>query len=372
MHHNLPELVSNLLVSADKVKQRDSFKNTMLELAKVAQTLAEHHLLVRMVARSMSGAVETAFGPLSLIFLLTEPGRRQVYLAVLARLADERFPEADDTRNNWRQALLERLLLESDEDLITGAYGRCPPGFVRVLRRLGQLARGAHIYTGLFGLLSSSPRLGYSLQSADQAALTDEFIELLIAIPVGPHAISLAKCFEWPHDYRRFMSTYSVLTGEGTLREDHALRLCSGEAPSSVLRSIYLGIYFGAPAIAMPGIHYISNGAELVEVSTEFKNCLRNYVAESIRGERQHYIWQKQGQPAVVFCISADKPFGWHLTECKLAGNETVPEPMLCELKSLLEFSGVRTGGSGEEMMGFFVSHRFDAELEELLQEMAA
>ena len=372
MHHDLPELVSTLLTAAGKAEKRTSFKSAMLELAKVAQTVTDHHLLIRMVAKSMTGVVETAFGPLSLIFLLTEPGRRQVYLAVLARLADEGFPEADEARISWRQTLLERLLLESDEELITGAYGRCPPGFVRVLRRLGHLARGAHIYTGLFELLNSSPRLGYSLQNASHVSLTDEFIELLIAIPAGPRAMSLAKCFERPADYRRFMSTYSVLTGEGTIREEHILRLCSGETPSSVLQSLYLGMSFGAPAISLPGIRYISTGAELIQVSTDFKNCLKNYVAESIRGERQHYIWEKQGQPAVVFCISADKPFGWHLTECKLAGNERVPEAILCELKSLLEFSGVRAGGSVEEMMSFFVNHGFDAELEELLQEMAA
>lgn len=372
MHHDLPQLVSNLLAAAEDPSTRTAFKSDMLDLAKLAQTVPEHRLLTRMIAKSMSRTVEAAFGPLALIFLLTEPGRRQIYLAVLARHAEVGIPTDAEARDTWRQTLMVRLLLDRDEDLITQAYGHCPAGFVRVLRRLGQLARGAHIYTGLFKLLTEAPRLGYTLQNVAPTSLSDELIELLIALPRGPHAMSLAKCFEAPAEYRRFMSTYSVLTGENTLREEHIARLCTGEAPSNVLQSIYFEMSFGAPAISLPSIRYISTGAELVQVSADFKNCLRNYVAEAIRGERQYYVWEKRGQPSVVFCICADKPFGWHLSECKLAGNDRVPEPIVCELKSLLEFASIRTGGSVEEMMSHFVNHRFEADLEELFQDMAA
>ncbi len=372
MHHELTQLISDLLGAADTPAGKRSLKNGIMDLVKLAQTVPDQRFLTRLVAKSMTSTVEAVFGPLSLIFILTEPGRRQIYLAVLARLAEEGLPEAGAARDRWRKQFLVRLLLESDEDLIAEAYGHCPTGFVRVLKRLGQLARGARTYTGLFRLLSESPGLANSLLNTAQTPLTDDIIELLVALPRGPRAMKLAKSFEHPVEYRRFMDTYSVLTGERTLRDDHITRLCSGEAPATLLQGLYFDMSFGAPVISMPGIRYISTGAELVQVSNTFRNCLKNYVAEAIRGERQYYVWEKRGEPAVVFAISADKPFGWHLSECKLAQNERVPEPLSRELESLLEFAGVRTTGSIENMMGHFLNRHCDDELDEILQNIAA
>jgi hypothetical protein len=65
----------------------------------------------------------------------------------------------------------------------------------------------------------------------------------------------------------------------------------------------------------------------------------------------QYYIWSKKDAPNVVICIQNEAPFGWFLSEMKLANNERVPGALKRELKSLLEHCGVRTIGSVEDMM---------------------
>lgn len=373
MNHELNKLVSSLIEAASRPDARHTLKSRILELAKLAQVVPDQQFLLRTVAKSMTSTVDSVFGPVSMILVLTEPGRRQVYFAVLARLAEDGLPDDANAGDIWRRELLERLLLQSDESLIAHTYGHCPAGFVRILRRLGNMARAPRIYATLFKLMSEDPGLASGLLAGDHAPLPDPLIDLLANLPRVPQALSLAKSFGHPVDYSRFMSAYRLLTGERELLADHVTRICAGEAPAALLQGLYHAAPFEAPAISSPGIRHIATGAELVQASLDFHNCLANFVAEAIRGERQYYVWEKQGEPAVVFCICADRPFGWYLNEYRLAHNRRVPEALATELENLLQDLGIRTTGSLESIMCHFVSRPGDeAELDELLENLAA
>ncbi len=369
MQQELTRRVSSLIEAAAKPGARSVLKSRILELAQLAQVVPEQQFLLRTVAKSMTDKVEEAFGPLSLILVLTEPGRRQVYFAVLARLG-KMLSGNDSASACQRRELLEDLLLESNEDLVAHAYGSCPPGFVRIITRFGETARTPDAYITLFDLLREAPDLGPALLALPQPSLTDHLIELLAALPRTSQAIRLAKQFEHIEGYRRFMRVYSLLTGGNTLRADHAQRICGGESPARLIERLYHGQPFPPPAVNTLSFRYLANGAELVAASKAFNNCLRNYVAEAMRGERQYYIWEKRGEPAVIFSLNADAPFGWCLSECKLAGNARVPVHLARELESILEFSGVRTTGTLEQMMRHFPSEDEETEMEDLIAQL--
>lgn len=372
MQNELTRLVSGLIKAADKPQARGLIKAGVLELAKLAQVVPDQMFLLRSVANSMTDTVEEVFGPLSMILVLTEPGRRQVYFAVLARLPRILRLRVRDAGHDWRPQMIERLLLDSNEALIEYAFGSCPPGFVRLLTRLGETARVSQVYTKLFDLLTEVPSLGTALVALPKDALKDELFDLLAVLPRTPRAVSLAQSFEHAAAYHRFMSVYCLLTGKATLAAEHADRISAGETPAAVLQSLYHAQPFPPPALKIPGIRYIATGAELVEAAKALENCLGNFVPEAIRGERQYYIWENPSEPAVVFSITADAPFGWCFAECRLARNHRVPIRLKRELKGLIKAAGIRTDGILEDMMRQFPLASDDAGFDEFLEQHLA
>jgi hypothetical protein len=153
-------------------------------------------------------------------------------------------------------------------------------------------------------------------------------------------------------EYRRLMRPYQAITGEAQLIEVHLRRIAEGEAPGNLLEGIYLDLPFPAPVLTSPELTHIANGNALVHTAREFSNCLAGYVAEALKGERQYYIWRAPEAPAVVFSISMEAPFGWYLSEAKLAENERLPLRLRQDLQQMLNGCGVRTEGSVEKMMG--------------------
>jgi hypothetical protein len=147
------------------------------------------------------------------------------------------------------------------------------------------------------------------------------------------------------------MRPYQAITGASQLSEAHLRRIAEGEAPGNLLEGIYLDLPFPAAVLSGPELTYIPNGQTLVRTAREFSNCLAGYVAEALKGERQYYVWRAPEAPAVVFSISAEAPFGWYLSEAKLAENERLSLKLRQNLHRMLIASGIRTGGSIEKMM---------------------
>lgn len=352
MHDILSARLARLTDTASSPGAQKSLKSDLLDLAKLCQVVPQNDFLLDTVAGPLVSAVKSVFGAASLIVVLTETSRRQVYFAVLARLQAIGGLAALTTDDAKRRALVERLLLARSEDLIAGAYGTCPRGFVRLLSRLGDQARRGGIYADLFTLVSDTPELARELLAAAQGeGLSDNLVELMMALPRSAQSVRLARLFDDEHDLDRFMQVYRFLTGDENLRADHCQRLCNGERPDRLLESLYLALPFPDPVISTPGLRPVRNGEELVSVGKTFRNCLGNFVAEGLRGDHQYYIWSKPAAPEVVVCIRHEAPFGWYLAECQLADNERVPPRLKKELKALLAHCGIRTTGSVENLM---------------------
>jgi hypothetical protein len=347
----IAKLSSDLPIKPD-AKQ---LKSELLDLAKDCQVLPEQKFLLRVTARSMTPLVTRAFGHLSMIFPLTEAGRRHVFLAVLARL------DADGTLDTMsegeRTALLEQLLTRRNADLILGAYGSNPPGFLRLVTRLGDVGRGKEFYLDLHRLLFEGPDMAAPLIAATgREPLTDGMLDMLMNLPRMPASVKLANQFPDRERLDAFLLTYRTLTGHDELLGEDIKRMNSGESPDRIIELLYLARPFPVPVIQNHSeICHIADGHALIRTAKQFRNCLHNYVAEALRGENQYYLWQKPGQPSVVFTISNDTPFGWYLSEARHEQNAKLTPNLSKELHRLLCDLGIARTNSMEQLTRSFL-----------------
>mgnify|MGYP003564549257 CR=1 FL=1 len=351
MHANLSHRITQLICDADSMSPA-SLKSELLDLAQHCQVVPGNRFLVRAVCRSLEGPASAVFGPLALLLVMTEPRRRQVYFAVLARLeADGAFVD-QGLDEAARADLLSRLVLSRNEDIIAQTYGSCPAGFLPMISRFGECGRRSQIYTGLFQLLEAHEELAKPLLAACQSGPpSDDLIELAQALPPTPTGVQVAARFDSARDYEQLMRPYEAITGAAELSEAHLQRIARGESPDKLLERLYLDLPFPPPALTSPELEHIANGHALVRAAREFSNCLGSFVAEALKGERQFYIWRRADDADVVVSIGNEPPFGWYLSEAKLARNAGLPRQLRKELKSFLNTLGVRAEGSVEKLI---------------------
>ncbi len=158
-----------------------------------------------------------------------------------------------------------------------------------------------------------------------------------------------------PQTYRRWMEVYRVLTGADDLLPAHAESLLGGEKPGSILQGIYQATPFPAPVLPNTDrIKHLHNGQAMVAAAARYQNCLRNWIAESHRGEQQFYEAVLADGEKAILCLKNDAPAGWLLGDLKLAGNADVEDVLQEELLEYLAQFGVRVGPSLEAMLRRF------------------
>lgn len=352
MHTDLSRRITRLIADAADTTNPAAIKADLLDLAKDCQIAPGSAFLLRTIAGPLEEAVAAVFGPLALILVISEPARRQVWFAVLAALcADDRL--ADATRDAAARAdLLTRLVTARNPDLVTWACGSCPPAYLRLLSRLGDCAQAPDYYTDLFTLLRDSPDLARPILAMTQGQPLDEdVLWLLCDLPRTPDGVQAAGRFARKDDYRRFMRAYRAVAGLQAIRGDHLRRIAGGDSFERLIEGLYLDLPFPPPVIALPGVTHVPDGRSLVRTARAFSNCLHGYVAEALNNERQFYVWRAPGAPAVVFAIDSEAPFGWVLSEAKLAENARLPRDLREDLHRMLDDQGIRTDGSVEKLL---------------------
>lgn len=320
-----------------------------------AQVDAKNGSLISEFSQGLTEEVDAAFGGLSLICILTQVARRQVYFAVLAKLQADGTMTEIRSDEAARTELLTRLLTARNTDLVTWAYGSCPPGFLSLVVRAGERARKPHYYIELHAFLLAHPVLAAPLQSATKGqALTDDAIDILKRFPRTPLGVKAAARFDTCAELDRFLRAYEAITGTEQIQEGHLRRLASGETPAHLVEKLYLDIPFPEPFLRTPTVRFVRNGRELVRVAKANTNCLANYVPEAMSGRLQYYTWASSSGATVIFSITREVPFGWYLSECKLPGNDQVPAETQNELRRLLKECGVTRSRSVERLVSYF------------------
>lgn len=342
----------NVLLAGEDTMCADTLKSELFDLLRYCQVTPKNRFLVSTFCGPLAAEVTDVFGPLALMPVLTQVQRRQVYFAVLAANVVQRHDEREEDAEADRLDLISRFFLCKDKDLVTWAYGSCPPGFLKLIGRFGEYARDVSTYWNLFSLLRKHPQVAQPLLAACQSReLTDDLIYLAQALSPASLGVRAAERFETMEEYDEFMQAYKTITGTSSLSEAHLRRIAEGEVPGNLLEQIYLEFPFPAPVLSAPDLTHIADGRALVRTAVEFANCLADYVAEALRGELQYYVWRRPDAPEVVFAIKNDAPFGWYLSEAKLTKNGRLPSPLRRDLHRILESLGVRTNDCVENIM---------------------
>ena len=82
----------------------------------------------------------------------------------------------------------------------------------------------------------------------------------------------------------------------------------------------------------------------LSKTALEFRNCLRDFVADLAAGRMAVYVWRGEGGPAAV-ALRLD-PAGWRLAEARGRDNLDLPDEALMAIVTAVQAAGVRTGES--------------------------
>lgn len=342
----------------------NTLKNEILDLAKYCQVTPSAGILSKTIFGPLEDMAEAVFGRFSLLLVMTEPRRRQIYFAVLARLKAKTDLESLDLDGPARLELLTNLILSRNEYLIEKYYGSCPQGFLRLICQFGESARQPKTYTQLFELLNASHDLAQPISDAlQQGRCIDDLIDLMHELPETVLGVRVANQFRDLKYYKDVMKVYCGITRCQSLSEAHMHQIASGESPKNLLEGLYLDLPFPAPVLSGPTITYVPNGRVLVHVAKQFQNCLADFVAEALNGERQFYLWKQEKQSPAVFSIDSEAPFGWYLSDAQLRNNIRLPRGRREVLKNLLECEGVRTGRSVENMMRYYRGNLEDLDL---------
>jgi hypothetical protein len=102
-----------------------------------------------------------------------------------------------------------------------------------------------------------------------------------------------------------------------------------------------------APGLPVPFAR-VTSRKQLEQIALEFRNCLADHAARIAEGRMAVYAWRVD--PAAAVALNWDTA-GWRLAEAKAADNVDLDEAQLRELVRVLEFHGVRTGPSVQNLM---------------------
>ncbi len=83
---------------------------------------------------------------------------------------------------------------------------------------------------------------------------------------------------------------------------------------SALIDRIYCTIEFPEPPIHASGVcHPVCSAEYLVRTARRFRNCLRTFAPDVIRGEMYFYVWL--GDEPAVIQLRPERPFGWLVDE---------------------------------------------------------
>jgi len=160
----------------------------VFELLKLGKTPPRDEHLMNYVFPNLKEAVKKVLGPVVMLVVHTEPCRRQVLFAAIARLWKKHQLGKISLDKNTRLALVSMFLTASNEEIITHTYGRCPPGFLNVITKIGHHACTEDVYSAIFDLVRTNKDVATLLQElAFSNQLTSDTINVMLQLPRTPH-----------------------------------------------------------------------------------------------------------------------------------------------------------------------------------------
>lgn len=221
------------------------------------------------------------------------------------------------------------------------------PGLMKAMGRMGEWLWNGNRSYDLFLQLFSEPEAAKVLRHMKEIRAGK--LNLLGALPM---AVRTAKVIDAvPHlaaaqDLAKAHALILRMKGED---ERFALAARWGRAKDAAalfdmaaedLRPVTFRGLTPTPVLPAP-FEAVTDRKALERVALEFRNCLRDFVADLARGQMAVYIWRGEAPAAVA--LRAD-PAGWRLAEVETADNAGIADGPLREIVAAVTQAGVRTG----------------------------
>ena len=259
--------------------------------------------LVEYFTRNLSDRVTAIFpGALGLQYVAAPALKRQVWNAVLA-VTDE----IQDIRQ-FRQ----KLLTQSNRQLLQDAYGTVPNGFRLALRKTGPFAQDADYYVRLHQHLINNSDDHRFLNGYTQ--IDERLIDILHTLPTPLNSFRYAPHFSSPRDVNRFKDAWILLNQseheDPRIWTDAAKQFDRGCSPKHIIQNKFNQARFPEPVVKHQHLKHIATVSDLRRAAKRFKNCLMDYTGCALRGDIQFFEYLCDENPCIVM-IRNDSPYGF-------------------------------------------------------------
>lgn len=307
------------------------WNNQLTEYQDQPNAESTQHLL-KYFARTLSDRVTAIFPKALGVKYVTAPAlRRQVWNAVLAVTDIQDIPQ-------FRQ----KLLTQSNRQLLQDAYSTVPNGYRLALRKTGPYAQSREFYGHLHNHLTNNPTDYRFLNGFEQ--VDERLLHIVIKLPGTLSSFKYAKFFGSPRDVERFLGAYILLNHSEhetpKIWTDAAQQFDLGCSAQRIIQSKFNQARFPAPVVTHPHLKHIATVGDLLKVGKRFNNCLADYTSCALQGDLQFYEYLCEENPCIV-SIKNDGPYGY--VQCDIKGLRNSEPDFITEvsIKRLLNDQGV-------------------------------
>lgn len=238
-----------------------------------------------------------------------------------------------------------------DADLAAELFGRDPPGgLMKALARMGEVLWRTEDYVRFLDLFGE-PTACILIRHIK--ALRPKTLGIIAALPPPLRQASIVTLLDTDDlavadlaaAFAVALRIRGAAAGPGI-----AQRLGRAASPGALFgmaRDVIQPPDFGlgGPAPVLPALFQPVRQMEaLSKTALEFRNCLRDFVADLAAGRMAVYVWRGEGGPAAV-ALRLD-PAGWRLAEARGRDNLDLPDEALMAIAAAVQAAGVRTGES--------------------------
>lgn len=238
-----------------------------------------------------------------------------------------------------------------DADLAAELFGRDPPGgLMKAFGRLGEVLWRGEDYVRFLDLFGEPAAC---ILIRHMKALRPETLGTIAALPPPLRQASIVTLLgtddlavaDLAAAFAVALRIRGAAAGPGI-----AQRLGRAASPGALFgmaRDVIQPPDFGpggaAPVLPAP-FQPVRQMEALSKTALEFRNCLRDFVADLAAGRMAVYVWRGEGGPAAV-ALRLD-PAGWRLAEARGRDNLDLPDEALMAIVTAVQVAGVRTGES--------------------------
>ncbi|WP_439123020.1 hypothetical protein [Marivita sp.] len=260
--------------------------------------------LMKYFARNLSNRVRCIFFSDALgVKYVTAPAlKRQVWNAVLG-VTDE-IQDIPQFR--------QKLLTQSNRQLLQDAYGTVPNGFRLALRKTGPFAQDADYYVRLHQHLINNPDDHRFLNGYTQ--IDERLIDILHTLPTPLNSFRYAQHFSSPRGVHQFKNAWILLNHsehkDPRIWTDAAKQFDRGFSAQRIIQNKFNKAWFPEPVVSHPHLRHIATVGELKNAAKRFKNCLMDYTGNALRNDLQFYEYLCDQDPCII-SIKNDAPYGY-------------------------------------------------------------